>query len=215
MPTAMTFNSLQDDLRGYLERGGVSDTTVYNQLPRLINNAERDIAQDLKILGFIDPLLSGLVAGTSVYQKPDRWRATVSMNFGAGVSQNDRTPIYPRSYEYCRRYWPNSDSRGVPKFYADYQYNYWLVVPTPVADYPWEILCWRLPALLDGTNQSNWLTDYAPTTLLNKSLENCWRFLKNNDMAQVWNGEYQKSSASLNGQDLQRIIDRNTAREKD
>ena len=54
MPTAMTFNSLQDDLRGYLERGTAVDVTVYEQLPRLINLAERDIARALKIQGFIN-----------------------------------------------------------------------------------------------------------------------------------------------------------------
>lgn len=214
MPTAMTFTSLQEDLRRYLERGNVTDTTVYAQLPRLINNAEREIAQDLKILGFLDPLLSLLVAGTSVYAKPDRWRATASMNYGAGTSQNDRTPLYPRAYEYCRRYWPNSDVRGTPKFYADYDFNHWLVVPTPDANYPWETNCWRMPALLDDATQTNWLTDYAPVTLLRKAMQESWLFLKNNEQATVWDGLYKESQSSLNVQDLQRIIDRSTSREK-
>jgi hypothetical protein len=54
MAYAMTFASLQVDLRRYLERGFTlaDDPYVYEQLPRLINMAERRIARDLKIQGF-------------------------------------------------------------------------------------------------------------------------------------------------------------------
>lgn len=217
MPTATTFTSLQEDLRRYLERGEVTDTTVYEQLPRLINNAEREIAQDLKILGFIDPMISTLVAGTSVYAKPDRWRATVSMNFGVvgqdPLQQNKRKQLYTRSYEYIRQYWPDSDVTGVPKFYADYNYTHWVIAPTPVINYPWEVVCWQLPALLDNVNQTNWLTDYAPTTLLYRALLECEPFLKNDERINTWKTLYEQSKGTLNVQDLRRIADRNTSRE--
>ena len=53
MAYTMTFNTLQDDLRRYLERGFTanSDPYVYAQLPRLINMAERRIASELKVQG--------------------------------------------------------------------------------------------------------------------------------------------------------------------
>ncbi len=213
----MTFNSLQEDLRRYLERGEVSDTTVYEQLPRLINNAEREIAQDLKILGFIDPLISTLVAGTSVYAKPDRWRSTVSMNYGRvgldPAQQNRRAQMFTRPYEYIRQYWPDSDRTGRPKFYADYDFNHWIVAPTPDINYPWEVVCYQQPAFLDTGNQTNWLSLYAPTTLLYRSLLECEPFLKNDQRIGVWKGLYTDSKTSLSGQDLQRMIDRNTSRE--
>ena len=59
MAYAMTFASLQVDLRRYLERGFTlaDDPYVYEQLPRLINMAERRIARDLKIQGFIVAVL--------------------------------------------------------------------------------------------------------------------------------------------------------------
>src|SRR5688572_19810740 len=103
----MTFDSLKEDMRRYLERGQPADTSVYEQIPSLINLAERDIARKLKIQGFINVVTSTLVAGVSTYAKPDRWRRTVSMEYGAGVSGNTRESLYARSYEYCRRYWPD------------------------------------------------------------------------------------------------------------
>ena len=213
MPAAMTYNSLIQDLQRYLERGYVSDPLVYAQLPELINFAERDIATKLKILGLLDVVTSTLTAGVSVYSKPDRWRQTASINFGIGVSPNTtRNPLYPRSMEYCRFYWPNSELLDVPLFYADYDYQHWLIAPTPVANYPMEVNYYQQPPLLDSVNQSNWLTDYAPQLLLYGALVQANPFLKDGPWTQQWKDTYAAEMASVNAQDLQRIVDRTTVR---
>jgi hypothetical protein len=217
MATAMTFNSLLVDLRRYLERGSVVDTEVYAQLPTLINLAERNIARGLKVLGTQNIVIStppagGLVAGTSVYQKPDRWRETISMNF---ASVNTRRPLFPRSYEYCREYWPNSDERAEPEFYCDYGYSAWLIVPTPVLAYNWEITYYQQPPLLDSVNQTNWLTEYAPDALLYRTLLECEPFLKHDERIQTWATLLGQAMSGLDTEDLQRIVDRSTVRDKD
>lgn len=214
MPTSMTYDSLLTDLRQYLERGTSVDTTVFEQLPRLINLAERDIARTLKIQGFINVVTSTMAAGTSVYAKPDRWRDTVSINFGIGASNNERTPLFPRSYEYCRLFHPDSTVQAQPEFYADYNYENWLFAPTPDAAYPFEVLFYELPELLDSVNQTNWLTDHAPNALLHASLLQATRFLKNDDRIPVWQQNYESDLQKLNGEDLQKIIDRTSTRQE-
>lgn len=219
MPAAMTYDSLLEDLRRYIERGNPSDTEVYTQLPKLIGLCERDIAQKLKILGFINVVTDVMVAGVSVYQKPDRWRETASINIGLPDTAvppvyNTRKFIHARSYDYCRRYWPTSTERDVPEFYADYDYNHWLIVPTPVAAYPWEAVYWHLPPLLDDTNQTNWVTAYAPGALLYGTLVQAMPFLKNDERKDTWDPMYKEQLSGLDGQDLQRIIDRTTTRQE-
>jgi hypothetical protein len=220
MATATTFNSLLADLRKYLERGSVTDPEVFNQLPALINLAERNIARGLKVLGTQNVVISipptgGLVAGVSVYAKPDRWRDTISMCYGGGLSLNDRKFLFPRSLEYCRTYWPNSDGREEPEFYADYDYQHWLIVPTPVITRPWEIIYYQQPPLLDTVNQTNWLSDYAPDALLYRSLLECEPFLKNDERMGTWQNMFTSAMGLLDGEDMQRIIDRTTTRMKD
>lgn len=212
MPTVMTFTSLQEDIRRYLERGNVADTTVYEQIPRLINMAERAIARKLKIQGFVNVVTSTLVNGTSVYSKPDRWRSTISMNFGVGAAQN-RTPLFPRGYEYIRAYWPDEATKAQPRFYADYDYSHWIVAPTPDVDYPWEILYYEIPALLDDTNQTNWLTDYAPNALLYRCLLDTEPFLKNDERIGTWKGFYDDAISDINVEDLMKIMDRSVSRQ--
>ena len=211
MPTAMTFSSLETDLRQYLERGTSVDPTVFEQIPRLINLAERDLARALKIQGFINVVTSVMAIGTSVYAKPDRWRDTVSINFGVGATQI-RTPLFPRSYEYCRMYWPDEDLTAQPQFYADYDYNNYLFSPTPEAAYPFELLYYQLPPLLDAINQTNWSTDYAPNALLHGALVQASRFLKNDERVPLWQSTYERDLQLLNGEDIQKIIDRSSNR---
>lgn len=215
MPTATTYASLVSDLKAYLERGFPQDTTVVDQIPSLINLAERSIARKLKVLGLINPVLSTLVANQAIYQKPDRWRRTISMRYGTGSGQTVSQPILTRGYEYCRVYAPDQTVTGPPLFYADYDYTHWLIVPTPDQSYPWEILYSQQPPLLDDSNQTNWLTDYAPNLLLYRSLLEATPFLKNDERIPTWQQYYSEELQSLSMENLEQIVDRSLDRDED
>jgi len=216
MATTMTFDTLQQDVRRYLERGAslASDAVVYAQIPRLINLAERRISRELKIQGFIAAVSDTLVPGQSVYAKPDRWRDTVSINIGTGTANANRTFLFTRVYEYLRSYWPNESATGTPLFYADYNYTHWLIAPTPDQAYPYEVLYYELPALLDDTIQTNWLTEYAPQLLLYGALLEATPFLKNDERIGTWQSYYDRAAAMLNGEDLAKILDRSSYRKE-
>lgn len=211
MAETLTFDSLLTDLRQYLERGTSVDPSVFDQLPRLINLAERQLANSLKILGFVSVVTDALTIGQSVIAKPDRWRDTISISIGVGATQI-RTPIFPRVYEYARRYWPDEDLTDQPRFYADYGYFNWLFVPSADFAYPFEVNFWELPALLDSTNQTNWSSDFAPNALLHGSLLQAAPFLKNDERIPVWQGIYDRDVMILEQQDVKRIIDRQVTR---
>jgi hypothetical protein len=212
----MTFTTLQEDVRRYLERGATyaSDPVVYEQIPRLINLAERRISRELKIQGFINVVTGTLVVGQSVYSKPDRWRDTVSINIGTGANSNSRSVLYARAYEYLLSYWPDRSQTDEPLFYADYDYSHWLLAPTPDAEYPFEILYYELPPLLDDVVQTNWLTEYAPQLLLYATLLEATPFLKNDERINVWQSMYDRAAAMLNGEDLNKILDRSAVRKE-
>jgi hypothetical protein len=216
MATTMTFDTLKQDVQRYLERGATlaSDAVVYEQIPRLINLAERRIARELKVQGFIAVVTDTMVPGQSVYAKPDRWRDTVSINAGTGATLADRKFIFSRVYEYLRSYWPNESETGTPVFYADYDYTHWLIAPTPDQAYPFEVLYYELPPLLDETTQTNWLTDYAPQLLLYGALLEATPFLKNDERIATWQGYYDRAAAMLNGEDLAKILDRSATRKE-
>jgi hypothetical protein len=203
----MTYSSLLEDLRRYLERGftAESDQIVYEQLPRLITLGERRISRELKIQGFIRVVTTPLQTGVATYRKPDRWRDTVSMTV-------DGSPIFARAYEYCRSYWPNEAETGAPQFYADYDYNHWLITPTPAADSTLEVMYYEQPRFLGEDFQTNWLTEYAPDLLLYASLLEATPFLKKDERIGTWQQMYDRAAQALNGEDLKKIMDRSAQR---
>lgn len=204
---SMTYDSLLQDVRRYLERGFTeeSDQIVYEQLPRLVTLGERRIARELKIEGFIQAVTTPLQPGVPVYMKPDRWRDTVSMSV-------DNKPIFARAYEYCRNYWPDEAQTGTPEYYADYDYQHWLLVPTPATAQTLEILYYEQPRFLGPQFQTNWLTEYAPDALLYATLLEATPFLKNDERIQTWQNLYDRAAQALNGEDLKRILDRSANR---
>lgn len=208
MPAAMTFTSLQERMRAYLERGSTDDTTVFEQLPNLINSGERRCARELKIEGFEVPVTFTLGVGVSVYAKPDGWRQTTSMRIMTGAAFNITTWLLPRSFETINAFFPDDTDTDVPKFYADYDYQHWKILPSPDLAYPAECIYWQTPPLLDNSNQTNWLTAFAPDLLLYAALLEAAPFLKNDDRIQTWQSFYDRAAQATSGEDLARILDR-------
>lgn len=207
MAYSMTYDSLLVDVRRYLERGftAESDAIVYEQLPRLVTLGERRIARELKIEGFIRAVQTPLQPGLAVYLKPDRWRDTVSMTLNG-------KPIFARSYEYCRSYWPDEAQTGTPEFYADYDYQHWLLAPTPNAASTLEVLYYEQPRFLGEDFQTNWLTEYAPDLLLYVTLLEATPFLKKDERISTWQAMYDRAAQAISGEDLKRIMDRSANR---
>jgi len=219
MATNVTYTTLIQDMQNYLERGGsvVTDPSVYEQLPRLINAAERKLMQALKLLGEIENVDSanGLVQGTCIIDKPDRWRQTVSLSYSGGSSGSKRTLLFPRSKEYCQNYWPDQtiyDTAALPQYYADNDLNSWLISPTAPETLNIHATLYMQPVYLDEENQENFFSIYCGNALLYGSLLEATPFLKNDDRIPTWKGFFEFELSTLAGQDLQRILDRSAQR---
>lgn len=203
-PVAMTYDSLAADISSYLER---TDTATVQKIPTFIMLAEQVIATELKFLGNLNVSTSQMVAGQAIIQKPARWRKTVSMNV---TVNGEKKPVLLRKYEYLREYWPDVTQADVPIYYCDYDYEHWLVAPTPNLDYDFEVLFYQRVQPLSSSNQTNWFTVYAPQALLYGSLLQAMPFLKNDDRIPMWQQQYTAIMQTLKTEDVQRVGDRQT-----
>lgn len=184
--------------------GGGGTGATFNAF--VLNGTLRQVAVDNPGSGYTSAPTLTLTGGA----------ATVQGTATAQVSADyiDRNPVKPLSYEALRRYWPNDTLTGMPVYYADYDYQHWLFAPTPDEARPFEVLYWQLPPLLDNTNQTNWLTEYAPNLLLYATLLESAPFLKNDERVQVWQGFYDRALQGLNGEEIRKIVDRNMVRQE-
>lgn len=198
---AMTYDNLTSNVLQYLER---DDDAVVNQIPTFIMLAEFEIAEMMKSLGQQQVVQSTMQVNNAVIPKPARWRKTVSMNITVnGVLQ----AVNLRKYEYLRNYAPDSTVTGVPLYYADYDYDNWLVAPTPDDSYDFEVLYYERLVPLSSTTQTNWITQNAPNAMLYGTLLQAMPFLKN-DQRVIFQQKYTESVQALTLEDKLRIADR-------
>ncbi len=208
----MTYNSLLAQIESYLNN---SSADVIAQIPNFIYQAENRICRESKNIGLESYVVGDFIAGTSVYQKPGRWRRTLSWNWGNGTGNNTRNQLFLRSYEFCRNYWPDSTVTGEPLYYADYGYTNYLIVPTPSASSPFELCFLQLPDPITPLNQTNWITNYAPDLFLYACLLEAIPYLKDDERIPVWQSMYERALASINNQDDSRKTDRASDRSSD
>lgn len=197
----MTYDSLNTMVLQYLER---RDAAVVEAIPTFITLAEFEIAQQIKTLGQMQVVEGNMIAGEPVIAKPARWRKTVSMEVTVNGA---KSPVLLRKYEYLKSYTPDATTTGLPKFYADYDYEHWLVAPTPDEDYAFEVLYYERIEPLSSQNQTNWLTQNAPNAMLFGTLLQAMPFLKN-DARQIFQQKYQEAIAALKTEDVTRVGDR-------
>lgn len=271
MTFAMTYNSLVSNIQDYTSN--YTNSNFLAMIPQLIFNAELRISREMKSLEGKRVALSTFTPGLSVYQKPNRWRQTISMNYanaanlysttarsnsggtrtltlgsaqgqfaagsvvnvfnvgGSGYNGNfvlsaatqssityvnssgseatiadtnglvtsslqSYTPIFPRTLEYCREYWPDLTQTGAPLFYCDLDYNNLLIVPTPVAAMPWQLVYYETTNHLGPTNQQNWMTESFPDLLLYGVLLESAPYLRDTDIMKTWEDLYNRAAGA-------------------
>ena len=197
----LTYDSLTDSVLQYLER---SDAAVIDAIPTFITLCEFEIAQQIKTLGQQQVVNSVMSVNNAILPKPARWRKTVSFNV-TGASGTP-TPVYLRKYEYLLNY-NTGGANGLPLYYSDYDYDHWLVSPTPDDDYPFQVLFYERLQPLSSTNQTNWLTQNAPNAMLYGTLLQAMPFLKN-DQRTIFQQKYQEAMTVLKAEDQLRVGDR-------
>jgi hypothetical protein len=203
VPFVLTYDSLVSTVLQYLERNAPA---TIEQIPTFITMCEFEIAQQIKTLGQMQVVESTMLAGNPVIPKPARWRKTVSFNV---VVNGSRNPVYLRKYEYIKAYAPDGSATGLPLYYGDYDYDHWIVGPTPNQNYSFEVLFYERLQPLSSENQTNWLTQNAPNAMLFGTLLQAMPFLKN-DQRTIFDQKYQIALQALKVEDITRIGDRQT-----
>jgi hypothetical protein len=197
----LTYDSLTSTVLQYLER---KDAAVVAQIPTFITMCEFEIAENIKTLGQLAIANATMQAGNPVLAKPARWRKTVSISVNNGSKMQ---PVLLRKFEYLKNYAPDPTVTGTPIYYADTDYEHWYLAPTPDVAYEFEVLFYERISPLSSTNQTNWLTQYAPNAMLYGTLLQAMTFLKNDNRV-IFQQKFDAAIASLKAEDISRVGDR-------
>lgn len=209
---SLTYQTLAAQIAQYLDR---TDADTLSQIPTFIYNAQQRLSREALSVGLETYVTGAFTPGLAVYPKPALWRAPITFNCGLGATNNSRSPIQLRSYEYCLAYSNDRTQTGIPQYYSDYGYDDYFIAPTPNAAYPFEIAFLGLPPVLTPLYNQNFWTNFAPDVLLYACLVETAPYLKDDERIAMWNSEYQTRIASFNSQDKQRVHDRSSNRSAD
>jgi hypothetical protein len=197
-----TYTQLLTLVPQYAER---TDTAFAAQLPTFIALAENRIATEMKQQGF-QAVVSGTLPTTSTMAKPSYWKETISFYYTD--ASGNRNPLFLRTLEYVRNYWPNESLQDAPKFYADYNATNFLLGPAPSSAFAFELVYYARLQPLNSSNDSNWMTLNTPQALLAAVMVEACRYTKNPARQAVWEEMYQSASGGLKQENSERQADR-------
>ena len=197
-----TYSQLLTLVPQYAER---FDAAFVAQIPAFISLAENRIATEMKTQGF-QSVVKGNLAVNSVMNKPSYWKETISFNFTDAIGA--RNSLRLRNLEYIRNFWPNETVTDVPRFYGDYNATHFLLAPTPVSAFAFELVYYARLQPLGPTSDSNWLTLNAPQVLLAAIMVEACRFSKSSKQSS-WEDMYNSSIGGIKGENAERMADRN------
>lgn len=203
---ALTYSKLVTKIQNYCER---DDPPFISEIPSFIALAEYRIASEQKPFGFVRTVEGSLQ--DRVFAKPARWRKT--KNFSILVAGETHF-LKLRTYEYLKTYCPDPTTTGTPEYYADYDFEHFVVANRPDNAYPFELQYYELPSPLSEENQTNWTTQYAPSMLLYATLMEAMPFLKTSERIPEFQGLYDRALAAVTGEDQERVVDSSNVRSK-
>ena len=194
---AYTLTNLQDDIRDYTE----VDSTVFSTgvLNTMIKNAENRIYRDSDSDDNRFYATSNLVIGNRYVTIPSDLR--IIRYIQLKDSNNKQVFLEKRDTSFMSEFYNTpATSSGLPKYYANWDANFWVVAPTPNATFEITLAYIKQPTSLTDSSVSStgtFISNKYQDLLLYAALVEAYGYLKGpTDMLQYYEGSYQRALQS-------------------
>lgn len=186
MAISFTYATLKQALIDMEEEVG---TDFSSFIDTIIPLAENKVLRDLDLEIFDISAASTFGASSPWLAKPTDMVALRSMHFTDATGNFNL--IEPRSYEFCKDYWPNdTTTTATPKYAAEFSDSNWLIAGTPSSGLVVTVRYIHRPAGLTSTNQTTWLGTHVGDLLYFACLVVSEQFLKADSRTALWKQDY-------------------------
>ena len=195
---AYTLTNLQDDIKSYTE----VDSTVFSTaiLNTIIKNAENRIYREVDSDDNRFYATSNLAVGNRYVTIPSDLRAIRYVQLkNTNVTPNVQTFLEKKDTSYMAEFYDKpATASGIPKYYANWDANFWVVAPTPNATYEITLAYIKQPASITSSNSTTtYLSNKYQDLLLYGTLVEAYGYLKGPaDMLQYYEQSYQRALGS-------------------
>jgi hypothetical protein len=172
---SFTYAQLQTAIQDYTEN---SETSFVNNLSTFITQAEERILKSVQLSLFRKNVSGGMTNANRFLACPSDYLAPFSLSFvdasGDHVFLDFKDPDYVQSFN------PDATTVGLPRYYAVFDVDNFILGPTPNAAYDVELHYFYRPASLTAgaAGGTTWLSENASIALLYGSLIEAYIFMK-------------------------------------
>jgi len=171
---SFTLATLKTAIQDYVDN---SETTFVNNLDNFIKSAENKIFEVVDLEIFRKNVTSTLTSSDQFLTVPSDYLASFSLQITTSGSESF---LLPKDVNFLREYTPAATTTGLPKYYARFDQNNFMLAPTPNSNYTIELHYYYRPTSLTAGSDSGttWLSTNAPFTLLYGSIVESYAFMK-------------------------------------
>jgi hypothetical protein len=191
----MTYGQLKQAVQDYTEN---DEASFVNNIPLFIRLAEERILKSVRLNLFQKNQFGNMSSGNKYLAAPSDFLAPFSLSLTDGSS--DIQFLEFKNLDFVQTYNPDASVTGVPKYYAQFDYENFILAPTPDAGYVVDIHYLYRPASLTAGSDAGttWLSENAEITLLYGSLIEAYTYMKGEpDLLNVYNTRFAESLARM------------------
>ena len=189
---AFTFTTLKTAIQDYTQN---SETTFVNNLPIIIKQAEDRILKSIQLPDFRKNVTGTLTDGNQYLSTPSDFLAPYSL----AIDNSGSEYLIFKDVNFIREAYPVASTEGIPKYYAIFDSNTFIVGPTPNANLTAELhYFYKTQSITESSDGTSWLGTNAESSLLYGSLYEAYTFMKGEpDIMQLYATRYQEALKEL------------------
>lgn len=192
---SFTYGELKQAVQDFIE---TSETTFVNTLPIFIRMAEERILKAVQLSLFQKNATATLSADGRFLPVPSDFLAPMALKLTGDDNQGFFVEF--KDLSFVQTYAPDVTATGTPRYYAQFDNDYFLIGPTPDADYTAQLqYLYRPPSLTaGGDDDTTWLSENAELALLYGTLVEANTFIKGDpDMTQLYSARANEALMGL------------------
>jgi hypothetical protein len=191
---SFTYDQLKQAIQDYTEN---SETSFVANLPLFIRAAEERILKNVQLDLFRRNQTAALTQANPYLNCPSDFLAPFSLSY---TLNNEKTFVEFKDVSFVQTYSPNATTQGLPKYYAQFDVDNFLVGPTPNANLDAELhYLYRPTSITAGAGGgTTWISTNGELALLYGSLVEAYIFMKGEaDVMQQYNQRFGEAMIGL------------------
>jgi len=188
---AWTYATLVQAIKDWTQ---YSETAFNDNIDQFILNTEERILFNVDLQFFRKNQTANLTSGNKYLAVPSDYLNAFSLSVTANGSTSF---LLQKDVEYLQEYNP-TNATGVPKYYAFFDINNFILAPVPNSAYGVELHYFYRPESLTTATSGTWISNYAQEALLYGCLVEAYIFMKGEqDLINTYTQRFNEALARL------------------